>query len=146
MGVRRVSPAEGLTLVEDEGYVHVDVRTEAEWAGGHARGAINVPYPLAGPAGVIPNDDFLRVMFALFPKDRPLLLSCKSGGRSLKAALLLEAHGYTRVVDQRAGMDGVRDPFGRVVEPGWARAGLPQELSTAEGSYSQVLRQVGGES
>jgi rhodanese-related sulfurtransferase len=142
MSVRRVSPAEAHDLVEHEGYVHVDVRTEAEWSAGHPRGAINVPFQLAGPGGLLPNDGFLRVISALFPKEQRLVLGCKSGARSLKAATLLASHGFEQVVDQRAGMDGVRDAFGRLVEPGWARAGLPVGVSEEEGSYSAQLRRI----
>jgi rhodanese-related sulfurtransferase len=142
MGVRRVSPAEAHDLVEREGYVHVDVRTEAEWSAGHASGALNVPFQLAAPGGMTPNAEFLPVMVGLFAKDRAIVLSCKSGSRSLKAAALLEADGFTCVVDQRAGMDGVRDPFGRVLEPGWARAGLPQSRG-AKGSYLELRSRAG---
>jgi hypothetical protein len=35
--------------------------------------------------------------------------------------------GFTRVLDQRAGWDGKRGPFGEISEPGWSRAGLPTE-------------------
>ena len=41
--------------------------------------------------------------------------------------VLLEAAGFVAVVDQRAGWDGERGPFGEVVTPGWKRAGLPTE-------------------
>jgi hypothetical protein len=37
------------------------------------------------------------------------------------------ADGFTSVLDQHAGWDGARDPFGKVSEPGWSRVGLPVE-------------------
>ena len=64
-------------------------------------------------------------MEKLFPKDAKLVLGCRSGVRSLKAADLLIAAGYSNLVDQRAGFDGPKDPFGQVAEPGWGRVGLP---------------------
>jgi rhodanese-related sulfurtransferase len=148
MSVRRVSPAEAHDLVEREGYVHVDVRTEVEWRAGHARGALNVPYQLTSASGMAPNVEFLPVMLGLFARDQALVLSCKSGARSLKAATLLEANGFTCVVDQRAGLDGVRDAFGKVLELGWARAGLPQDLpqdlTAGAGSYAELRERVAG--
>ena len=46
-------------------------------------------------------------------------LGCAAGMRSRQAAQALEAAGFAHVVDQRAGWDGARDPFGQVVEKGW---------------------------
>jgi rhodanese-related sulfurtransferase len=76
---------------------------------------------------MLPNTDFLAVMSAAFPRDARLVIGCKSGGRSLRAAQALLGAGFTNVLDQRAGWDGARNPFGQVTEPGWSRAGLPVE-------------------
>ena len=100
--VARYSPQEAQKLIAEEGYIHVDVRTQAEYDGGHPAGALNVPSMLAGPAGMVPNPDFMRVMSALFPKDAKLVLDCRSGARSLRAAEMLVSAGFTSVADQRA--------------------------------------------
>ena len=86
----------------------------------------------AGAGGMTPNPDFLAVVGALYPKDAKLIVGCKAGQRSLRAAEAMSSAGYAAVVDQRAGFDGPRDPFGAVIEPGWSAAGLPVEL-TVEG-------------
>jgi rhodanese-related sulfurtransferase len=122
---RRVSPQEALALVQNEGYVYVDVRSVQEYEGGHPAGSYNVPLMHASPAGMQPNADFLAVMEKTFPKDAKLLLGCMAGNRSMRAIAALQAAGYTDTVDQRAGWGGVKDPFGRVSEPGWSGAGLP---------------------
>src|SRR5215813_1671556 len=106
---RRVSPLEAKALLE-EGYVYVDVRSEPEYAAGHPKGALNVPIAHAGAGGMQPNARFVEVMQKLFPKDARLLVGCKAGGRSVRAAEALTSAGFTCVVDQRAGWDGVRDP------------------------------------
>ena len=116
------------------GATYVDVRTEAEFAAGHPRGAINVPLLQMGPGGMIPNPDFLRVMLAIFPRDARLIVGCKSGSRSLRAATVLLLAGFTGVVDQRAGWSGVQDAFGRVTLPGWSRAELPSETGEPDSS------------
>ena len=141
--IPRRSPQEVQKLVTEEGYVHVDVRTQAEYDAGHPAGAINVPSMFAGPGGMTPNPDFEKIMNALFAKDAKIVLGCRSGARSLRAAELLTHHGYTGIVDQRAGFEGPRDPSGRMIEPGWGAAGLPVEKVTPGGSYAEIKAKAG---
>jgi rhodanese-related sulfurtransferase len=115
--VVRISPAEAHAKVTSEGFTYVDVRTPQEFAEGRPVGSINIPL----------GDDFVALVSARFAKDAPIVVGCKAGGRSLRAARALIAAGFTQVVDQRAGFDGARSPFGEITEPGWSRAGLPQE-------------------
>jgi rhodanese-related sulfurtransferase len=116
--VKRVSPQEAKDLIDREGYVYVDVRSIPEWSESHPAGSFNVPLMHMGPVGMAPNPDFLAVMEKSFAKDSKLVLGCKGGGRSLRAAGMLEQAGWQTVVDQRAGFDGH-------AEPGWRPAGLP---------------------
>ena len=86
--------------------VLVDVREQAEWDNGHLKAAQLVPLSLLSKDGaVIP---------ASLPKDRPLYLHCRSGGRSLKAAEILKAKGY----DARALEAG----YGQLVKDGFEKA------------------------
>lgn len=142
--IQRYSPEEANKLVTEQGYTHVDVRTEAEYAAGHPAGALNVPVMLAGPSGMSPNPDFVRIMNGLFAKDAKIVVGCRSGARSLRAAEMLAADGFTSVVDQRAGFEGPKDPMGRPIEPGWKSAGLPVENATAGGSYAELKQKAGG--
>ncbi len=121
MSVRRVSPQEALDLISNKGYRYVDVRSVPEFEDGHPRDAINVPIANMGPAGFVPNPDFLGAIEDQFVKDAKIVVGCRSGGRSLQAAQILTAAGFTDVVDQRAGFEGTpRDP-------GWRPLGLPVE-------------------
>ncbi len=140
--ITRISPADAKKLL-DEGYTYLDVRSEPEYAAGHPAGAHNVPIMNAGPRGMAPNEDFLAVMTALYPKDAKLVLGCRSGQRSMRAAEQLVAAGYSGVVEQRAGFDGSRDQFGGLIEPGWAPAGLPVETATPGGSYAELRAKAG---
>lgn len=141
--IKRVSPEEAHRLVTEEGYVHVDVRTEAEWAAGHPAGAHNVPWALQGPQGMAPNPEFLAMCERLYEKGCPIVLGCRSGVRSLKAAHALAHAGFTAIVDQRAGFEGPRDPFGQPLEKGWAAAGLPVEKETPGASYAELKAKAG---
>jgi rhodanese-related sulfurtransferase len=133
--IKRISPAEASAKLSD-GYIYVDVRTTQEFEAGHPAGALNVP--ISHQEG--PNPDFARVMNAAFAKDAKIVVGCKAGGRSLRAAQALLAEGFTNVFDQRAGWDGARNPFGQVVEPGWLQAGLPKEDGAPAGRSWPDLR------
>ena len=103
-----------------------------------------MPIQHAGPGGMKPNPDFLAVVGALYAKDAKLVVGCKAGGRSLRAAEMLIGAGYTNIIDQRAGFDGPRDPFGALTEPGWAPAGLPVETETPGCSYAELAAKAKG--
>ncbi len=140
---RRVSPREARDLMDADGYVYVDVRSVPEFDAGHPAGAVNVPINHMGPAGMTPNPDFLRVMEAAFPRDARLIVSCKAGGRSARAAALLEANGFTNVVDQTAGFEGKPDPQTGVPTPGWRPSGLPVSHQASEGeTYSSLEKKA----
>lgn len=121
---KRISPREAHALLA-EGYTYVDVRSTAEFEAGHPEGAVLVPLAERGPAGMQPNPAFLEQARARFAPDAKLVLGCEAGGRSARAAAVLEQAGFTDVLDQRAGFGGAKDPSGRVVEKGWRDEGLP---------------------
>jgi len=143
MNPTRISPQEASAKLA-EGWTYVDVRTIEEYAAGHPPDAVNVPIMHAGAGGMMANPDFLRVMTVAFPKDAKLVVGCKAGGRSLRAAQALLADGFSNVLDQRAGWDGARDAFGQVTEPGWSRAGLPVEEGQPAGRSWDDLRKKAG--
>ncbi len=140
--ITRVSVDEAKRLVDEQGYTYLDVRTEAEYAGGHPVGARNVPIMHAGAGGMKPNPDFLAVMAANYGKDVKLLVGCKAGGRSLRAAKQLIEAGYRDIVEMRAGWGGQRNAFGQVTEPGWQAAGQPTEMTTDGGAYADHLAKL----
>ena len=137
----RISPAEAHAKMTSEGFTYVDVRTEDEFAAGHPAGAFNVPIMVAGAGGLEQNADFASVMERVFAKDTPIIVGCKMGGRSARAASAMVAAGFTRVLDQRAGWDGTRGPFGELAEPGWSRASLPTETGAPPDRSYEALRQ-----
>ena len=139
----RISPQDASAKLA-EGWTYVDVRTAEEFEDGHPAGAVNVPLLHAGPGGMTPNPDFQRVMRAAFPRDSKIIVGCKSGGRSLRAAHALLGDEFVNVLDQRAGWDGARDAFGQVAEPGWSRAGLPVEQGQPSGRSWQDVRNKAG--
>lgn len=63
----------------------LDVRTPQEFAEGHVPGAVNISH------------DQLAARLAEVPKDKDVVLYCRSGRRAAMAADVLRANGYTRL-------------------------------------------------
>ena len=78
---------EARRLVE-QGALLVDVRTPAEFAAGHATGAVNIPV-----------QELPQRLRELGDPERPIVLYCRSGARSASAARLLESKGFRKVID-----------------------------------------------
>lgn len=134
MELARITAQEARKLVEQEGYVLLDVRSTPEFSGEHAAGAYNIPFLHKQPQGMVSNPDFAKVVEAAFPdKATRIVTTCAMGGRSSRAAQQLLAMGYTRVVDLRGGFDGERDDRGEVVLAGWKGSGLPTETGESRG-------------
>jgi rhodanese-related sulfurtransferase len=144
MAITRVSPTEAKKLIDQQGYLYIDVRSEPEYAAGHPVGALNVPVQHAGWGGMQPNPEFLNVIQTVYPrKETKIIVGCKSGQRSALAAEMLVDAGYIDVVDQRAGYEGTKNSFGSILEPGWVTQGLPTETVTPGASYAELKKKAG---
>jgi len=82
-----VTSSDARRLVEG-GARLLDVRTPEEFAVGHISGAINIPV-----------QELDRRMGEIEPKDRAVVLYCRSGNRSGRAARMLKSAGYVAVHD-----------------------------------------------
>jgi rhodanese-related sulfurtransferase len=125
---------------QQQGAIYVDVRSTGEFAAGHPAGAINIPLiePDEDTGQPQANPDFRRVLQAQFQPDAPLLIGCQMGGRSMRAAQMLESFGFTNVANVRGGFDGARGMMGR--ETGWVEADLPVETEDEAGAnYREQL-------
>ena len=107
MSVKRISPEEAHELVTGGGYAYLDVRSVPEYEAGHPTGAFNVPLMHQGAAGMEPNPAFASVVQAVFPKDAKLIVGCKAGGRSKRAAEILSGLGYGEAAIAALEADGV---------------------------------------
>lgn len=136
--VKRVLPQEAAALLA-EGWSYLDVRSIPEFDQGHPPGAANIPLLHSVNGRMAPNPDFKRVVEAVFPKDAKLVVGCKVGGRSAQASALMEAAGYTSVVDMRGGFHGEKDSFGRTAVAGWAEEELPVETDSAPEKTYEAL-------
>jgi len=86
--VRQLTVAQALEL-ERAGHRLVDVREVWEWRAGHVANATHIPL------GELPA----RLADELPDRDEPLVLYCRTGARSARAALYLAANGYRDVAN-----------------------------------------------
>lgn len=133
-------------MLSREKVLFLDVRTRAEvnFLGMPQAADANVPYMVVdgmyawddkkGVYKLEPNSDFvsevaLRVAEKGLDKHAPVILICRSGDRSARAADLLAKAGYTRVYTVVEGFEGdmaKQGPqAGRRAVNGWKNAGLP---------------------
>lgn len=104
----------------------IDCRTEIEFFYvGHPVDAINIEWNTAPDFEENPHfaDEVLRMAGR---KDRPIILICRSGKRSVDAGAELEKHGFTHVSNVLEGFEGELDPqHHRGSLGGWRKHGLP---------------------
>ncbi|MET9290842.1 rhodanese-like domain-containing protein [Streptomyces sp. NPDC003077] len=101
-GPGRLTPAQAHQRVADGDAVLVDVREDAEWAAGHAPGALHLPLSRLSAGASLPSA----------AQGKPVVAVCRSGNRSQRAAEILAASGV-EATDVTGGMTA------------WAEAGLP---------------------
>ncbi len=104
-GIRGLNPTEAIQLINRDNGVVVDVCEPQEYAAGHVVRALNVPL----------SNLKARVTELEKYRDRPIILACRSGNRSLKAAFELHRHGFTKVYSLAGGITA------------WQNANLPVE-------------------
>lgn len=141
--IKGVSPEEAAKLMQD-GWQYVDVRSVPEFEAGHVPGSMNIPLLNMGPGGMQPNAEFMAVMQRTFDPSAKVLLGCRSGGRSRRAAEMLKSAGFSALADLLPGWEGTKDAFGRVI-PGWSKQDLPVETGNPPGlSYDDIKNRALG--
>nr|WP_209262360.1 rhodanese-like domain-containing protein [Thiorhodococcus minor] len=94
-------------LKDGEGVLLVDIRTPAEMGQGMIPDALQLPMHL------------IPMRMSELPKDRDVVLYCRSGARSYQACAYMMQQGYDRVLNLRGGIIA------------WARHGFPIETPSA---------------
>jgi rhodanese-related sulfurtransferase len=96
-GGQAVGPTEAVRLM-NQGAVLVDVRSQAEFDSGHILDARHVP-----------QDEVAKAAETLKRfKEKVVVVCCESGMRSGAAARVLQAQGFTKVVNLRGGLQAWR--------------------------------------
>ncbi len=117
-------------IKENSNVVLLDVRTENEWATlgkPNAEDLNSKTYFVTVSPDLsnwqVPDPNFIENVKKNINKDKTILVMCAAGGRSLIAANLLEAEGYSAL--------NVSDGFnGNGQDPGWKNLGLPSIIDS----------------
>ncbi|MEW9922438.1 rhodanese-like domain-containing protein [Marimonas sp. MJW-29] len=128
-------------LAQNEDAVLIDIRTRAEvsFVGIAAEADKNIPYMVMdefwefdadkGTYKMAVNSNFDREIAGFIQerglsKESPIILMCRSGSRSARAADLLGQLGYTSVYSVVDGFEGDKDPDGVRSVNGWKNSKL----------------------
>jgi len=148
-----VTAVEAAEMLADPAVLFVDVRSRAEVAfvGLPKRANVNIPLMTMpdfaeynsekGTYRLEPNPDFATAFVTYasengFSTDSTVILICRSGSRSARAADILHAQGFSAVYSLVDGFEGDKAASGpgkgqRVVN-GWKNAGLDWSYSLSE--------------
>lgn len=109
MPVKQLTPQQALEMANN-GTLFVDVREKSE-TDAFSYDLKNITY--------IPLSNFDKLFLAKLPLDKsaPIILACRSGGRSMNAAQFLENNGYNNLYNLSGGIMG------------WSGDGLPVKES-----------------
>ena len=93
---KKISLAEFDKARQEKGVIVLDVRSPEEFNGGHVPGAMTIPISGKGA------EDFDARVKEL-PKDKPILVYCRSGVRSAKAVAKMQTLGFEHLADFSGG-------------------------------------------
>ena len=110
---QRLTPTAAFTAAQAGEVTLVDIRTPREWR--------QTGVPVGAVAIDMRRDDFLQALGRAVAGDltAPVALICARGVRSVRMTRVLEAAGYTAILDVPEGM------LGSASGPGWIAGNLP---------------------
>ena len=93
-----VSVDEALQLWQNKEATLIDIRTPAEYRDGHIPGVVNIPL------------DELEKRLSEIPKDKKVVLICRTGNRSAQGTKMLRSKGFANVFNSTGGMSTWKGP------------------------------------
>ena len=119
-----------LKCQENSSILLIDVRTPAEFAGLHAKGAVNHPM------------ESMEINKLQFGKEDQIHIICQSGGRSMKVCQKMEAAGFSGVFNVEGGTSAWQIAGLPVVE-GRKMMSLERQVRIAAGSLIMIGVAIG---
>jgi rhodanese-related sulfurtransferase len=95
-----LGPKVDYTNLVKQGAIILDVRSKAEYLGGHIKGSTNIPV-----------DTLRNNLSKLKDKNQPIITCCASGMRSASAKSILKSSGYSQVYNG-GGWSSLRNKIG----------------------------------
>lgn len=93
-GFAGAAPAEAIRMINHDNAVVLDVREENEFLGGHIVNSLHIPL------GFLKD----RIGELQKHKDKPIIVSCRTGQRSATACALLKKQGFEKVFNLDGGV------------------------------------------
>lgn len=94
--VERISAAQVAEAYKNKPII-IDVRNQNEYNADHVEGALNIPL------------DYINEHLAEFPKDKPFIMHCAGGYRSMIAASILKSRGWDNFSDVDGGFKAISE-------------------------------------
>ena len=111
-GIKNLNPNQAILIINRESGVVVDISEVNEYKTGHVPDSINVPFSQINQ----------QIQLLEKHKNKPLIVVCRTGNRSVRAAATLRKSGFGRVYALSGGVAA------------WQRENLPIERDvTAQG-------------
>ena len=90
-----LKPKQAIQMIKNDNNITLlDVRTKEEYQSGHIPNSVNIPLKS------------LQNSLHKIPKDKKVVVYCRSGNRSISASRILKSHGYTPI-DVKGGIIGL---------------------------------------
>ena len=93
-GIKQIGPAEATLLINHENALLIDVREDKEFADGHIINSRHIPM----------NTVQQRIAELADHKDKPVIVSCRSGARSNTVCGWLRKHDFENVSNLKGGI------------------------------------------
>ena len=94
LGIASIPSSQAVQLINRQSGIVVDVREAEEFKSGHIPRALNLPL-----SGLATRLNELQKF-----KDKPVILCCRSGQRSARAAVMLRKNGFNQVHNLSGGL------------------------------------------
>jgi len=118
-GYKNISAKDTKQMIEEDNVYILDVRTPAEFNSSHLKGATLIPVTNVFGSN-LSSDQLLQARTDEVPKDKKVLVYCKTGKRSEVASGILVKAGNSEVYNLVGGINA------------WTEAGLPVVSSEEE--------------
>ncbi len=120
--IKDISSKEAFNLLKEPDTYLLDVRSIAEYVFvGHPPMAHNIPLAFWDEErqDLVSNETFLEDVKSRFKTNDRLIFICRSGGRSLSAARMVQNVGFAKLFNIALGFEGEKNAKGYRVVNGW---------------------------
>lgn len=90
--MKEITPCELQKILDNPDYIIIDVREVYEFDEMRLENAVNMPV------------SSITCNLTSIPKDKNVIIMCKSGGRSSAIYRILEGQGYTNIINLKGGI------------------------------------------